>query len=160
MSSEGKYEESKEIETIIDLLEESFDLVTPRNRDPSQETPGAKAGDARTQRSPEEEDLGERLRRICQGLGSTGTQEDPTQGARRELTFKDRHQDRSQSDDSRSLSQDGQALNQEEEGIMSNSTTVTGVPTVSSDAAAMFKTADPQDADLYAQGGCQYPRSS
>ena len=126
-----------------DISQESYDLLTSQDQESSGEAAGIEETQASSSTSPEE--LQRRLKelqRIRQGL-DVGTQVDPTTRAT-ELTFAQGHQALSQS-------QDGQGANLV---IMA-----TGVPTVSADAAEMFKTSAPESADRFKQGSCQYPRS-
>ena len=128
-----------------DISQESYEVLTPRD----QEASGEAAETEETQRESltSLEGLQQRLQRIRPRLDEQGTQGSPTTRANRELTFAQGHQAPPQS-------QDGQGANMEQPTMMA-----TGVPTVSADAAAMFKTSAPDSADHFKQGSCQYPRS-
>ena len=147
--------------------EESFEVVA--------ETVTPHEESRRTRADPEESDVGtpsveelrQRAQRIVRQGIDLGSQEESSRPVdRRELQFERGNQGRQESDEPDNQSQAGQGSNVEvghqgdNDSTMSVSApTVQGVPTVSKDAADMFKTSAPRDKDLYKEGGCQFPRS-
>ena len=157
---------AQDSEEQVDTSQESYELVTPQDTQARRNTSTTQPGDTQEETFAETptrlRQRLERLQRIRQGLEDTGSLIDPTPGARRELAFEEEKEALQESEESESVSSEGQTSsseNSEEDNAMVDDTAIQGVPTVSKDAAAMFKTADPRDKDLYKEGGCQFPCS-